>query len=396
MGMDNSMILIANPGSASRKYALYEDEQCRAQVHFEYAAGTVACTFKKDKKLTSVQTGIADITQSASQVLDIFKAHGVLDAREHIQFVGLRIVAPSSYFLEDRLIDEAVLSRLEALLPCAPLHIEATLQELRLLRQHFPDTPIFGLSDSAFHITKPDYAWNYGLPLHDADRLDIKRFGYHGLSVAAVVETLKKADKLPPKLVVCHLGSGASVSAVHGGKSVDTTMGYSPLEGAIMATRSGSIDPTAVQALKQGLSMDDKAIDAYLNKQSGLQGLAGSSDLRELLEREAAGDHYAHLAIRTYIFAVQKAIGQMTAALGGVDVLALTGTVGERSAPIRKRIMERLHYLDLLLDEHANTASESMQAITTISRLAHSKPVYVIPTNESDEMVRRLLRIVAR
>ena len=265
-----------------------------------------------------------------------------------------------------------------------------------MLRRHFPDAQLFGLSDSAFHITKPDYAWNYGLPLHDADRLDVKRFGYHGLSVAAVVETLKKADKLPPKLVVCHLGSGASVSAVHGGKSVDTTMGYSPLEGAIMATRSGSIDPTAVQALKQGLSMDDKAIDAYLNKQSGLQGLAGSSDLRELLEREAAGDHYAHLAIRTYIFAVQKAIGQMTAALGGVDVLALTGTVGERSAPIRKRIMERLHYLDLLLDEHANTASESMQAITTISRLAHSKPVYVIPTNESDEMVRRLLRIVAR
>lgn len=385
-----TLSLIANPGSASRKFALYAGDECRARLHFEYTEGHVRCTLEQAAERQEIHAGIDDVAQAATHALEIFIAQGALGAREHIELVGLRIVAPSSYFLEDRLIDDYAAARLHALLPLSPLHIEATTNELRLLRAQFPAARIFGLSDSGFHITKPDYAWNYGLPLHEADRLDVKRFGFHGLSVASIVGTLQKIDKLPPKLIVCHIGSGVSVTAVHGGKSIDTTMGYSPLEGPIMATRSGSIDLTAVCALKQSLNKNDAEIETYLTKQSGLLGLGGSSDLRELLAREANDDHYAHLALQTYLFTLQKSIGQMAAALGGADVLVFTGTVGERSAPIRQRIVRRLHYLDFILDDDRNVAAETGE-MTTISRIAHSKPIYIVPTDEMGQMAKQLL-----
>jgi len=259
------------------------------------------------------------------------------------------------------------------------------------LQVHFPLADIVGVSDSAFHITKPDYAWNYGLPLHDADRLDIKRFGYHGLSVASVVRTLQVAGKLTPRLLVCHVGSGVSVTAVHNGKSVDTTMGYTPLEGAIMATRSGSIDVAAAHELKRALGFDDAQLEAYLNKHGGLRGLGGSSDLRELLAREADGDHYAHLAIQTYVFSLQKSIGAMAAVLGGADALVFTGTAGERSAPLRHRLANRLQYLDFFVNHQANTAiAGDEKAPALISELALSKPIFVVPTNEAAEMAHQV------
>lgn len=389
MGMAGTRILIANPGSASRKYALYDGQQERAQLHFEWGQNKVLCTLNHDGNAQVVPVEVADLTDAASHVMTILQTAGLLPASEQISKIGLRVVAPGAYFLQDHVVDDDFAAALKAAQPRAPLHVAATLEELQTLRQEFPATPIIGVSDSVFHVTKPDYAWNYGIPLADADRLDVKRFGYHGLSVASVVHTLKKAQKLPAKLVVCHLGSGASVTAVHGGKSLDTTMGYSPLDGIIMATRSGSIDPTAVNVLKTELKLDDAQMETYLNTQSGLLGLGGSSDLRELVARADAGDHYADLAINTYVFAIQKAIGQMAAALGGLDVLVFTGTVGERSAPVRHRVMQRLHYLDLLIDEHANQTCDGSAQLTNIARLANSKPVFVTATDESAEMSRR-------
>lgn len=388
--MAGSLILIANPGSASRKYALFDGRQVRAELHFEFVYGKLACTLSRRQEQHVVRLDFDDMGATADHVVPLLQANNVLQADEHIKRIGLRVVAPSAYFLEDRVVGDDCIARLRALESRAPIHIRATLEELAMLRAQFNDTPIVGVSDSAFHITKPPHAWNYGISLEVADHFEIKRFGYHGLSVASVVRELQHLEKLPPKVVVCHLGSGASVTAVHNGRSVDTTMGYSPLEGVIMSTRSGSIDPTAVRTLKEVCNFDDAATEEYLNNRSGLLGLGGSSDIRELLRRESDGDERSRLALATYVYSVQKAIGQMVAALQGVDLLVFTGAVGERSMPIRQRLVAPLHYLDFAIDESVNQECNAPEQATLISRIAHSKPIFVMPTNEAGEMVRHV------
>lgn len=388
------LTLIANPGSASRKYGLYRGEQEVARLHFEYREGRIACTGFFGDRTEPVDVDLHDLTDVAGQVLSILKGHNLIHDSETVERVGLRVVAPSSYFLQDRIMDDETISLLRELQIRAPLHIGATLREFETLRDVFPHALIVGVSDSAFHASKPDYAWNYGVRLQDADRFEIKRFGYHGISVASVVRTLHSIDKLPPKIIVAHLGSGASVTAVNGGKSLDTTMGYSPLEGLIMATRVGSIDPTASNMLQTQLHLNDEQMEDYLNNHSGLLGLSEvSSAVNELLEHEERGNHNAHLALDTYVFTIQKAIGSMAAALGGADILVLTGTVGERSAQTRRRIIDRLHYMDFIIDEEANNACNDPREPVRISALATSKPIYVVPTDEAGEMVRSVNEI---
>jgi acetate kinase len=391
MDMDKSLTLIANPGSSSRKYALYSQYDRLASLYFERLNNRVVCTLERSGHRSEISIKANTMTNISEQIMPILQKENALKKGEHIKNIGLRIVAPSSFFLQDHVITDAVVHRLEELLHRAPLHIAATLSELKALRTYFPDSQIIGISDSAFHADKPDYAWNYGLPLADADKFDIKRFGYHGISVASIVATLRKKGTLQAKLIVCHLGSGASITAVLDGKSVDTTMGYSPLEGVIMATRSGTIDPTAVNALKQALGLDDAQMETYLNTKGGLAGLGGSSDLPELLSREVDGDHLARLAIQTYVFSIQKAIGQMAAALDGVDMLVFTGTVGERSAPIRHLIAEKLQYLGLLIDEQASSLIiKSPTSEVSISKATSPRLLSIVPTNEADEMLRRV------
>lgn len=385
-----TLILIANPGSVSRKYALFSNNQLRAALHFEYENSEIICTLIRNSRSSRVPIELKEMHETTTHIIDILRNHDVLSENEKITHIGLRIVAPSSYFLDDRLADDEMVRILSGLESRAPLHISATLAELHGLREMDNNTKIIGISDSAFHITKPNYAWNYGLPIHDADRLDIKRFGYHGLSVSSAMHSLQQAGLSAPKVIVCHLGGGASITAVYEGKSVDNTMGYSPLEGVVMATRSGSIDPTAVRALKDLLELDDAGVEEYLQTNSGLLGLGGASDVRELLRWESDGSEQAHLALQTYIYNIQKAIGQMTAALGGVDMLVFTGTIGERSVPIRERILERLHYLDFTIDGASNTSCIDASRPTVISTLANSKPIYVVNANEANEMVRRI------
>ena len=385
----SSVTLVANPGSASRKYACFHNGAERIALHFEYDKGHVICTVQEQGKSHRFQTPIDDIKESVSQLSEILSQFDI-----HVTHIGIRIVAPGGFFMQDHIIDDVFIDKLAAAEDHAPLHITATLHELRMLRKMFVDVPIVGVSDSSFHSAKPDYAWNYGLPLHDTDKLEIKRYGYHGLSAASVVHQLKSMGKLPRKVIVCHLGSGASVTAIHNGKSMDTTMGYSPLDGLIMATRSGAVDTTAILALKKALHLSDKQLDEYLNQHSGLLGLSGSSsDIRELLQRVADGDHHARLALETYVYAVRKAIGQMTAVLGGLDLLVFTGTVGERSAPIRHEIVAPFQYLDIKLDAADNDRCCAPSQVTCISHLAHSRPVYVVPVDEADQILRQMKKL---
>lgn len=392
MGMS---ILVANPGSSSRKYALYSDSlDERATLHIETADDKLIGTLRQDDNSEIVEVNFDKLEDSTRHVEEIFRQHGVLKNDEKIDAIGLRIVAPSEYFMRDHVIDDEVIAKIREIQPYDPIHVSGTLHELEVLRESQQDTPIVLVSDSAFHANKPNYAWNYGINLHDADRFGVKRYGYHGLSVSAAIDELWNRGKLPPRVVVCHLGSGSSVSAVFHGRSIDNTMGYSALEGVIMATRSGNIDYTAAMALKQHLNLDDEQLEHYLDEQGGLLGLAGSNDIRELIEREANGDHYAHLALATLVHSIHKAIGAMIVAMNGADLLVFTGTVGERSAVLRKRIVAHLECLDFILDGTRNDNCLNPTEFTSISQGAVSRPIIVIPANEGLEIARHVRKIL--
>lgn len=389
------MLLVANPGSSSRKYALYDEKFAqRASLHVEYENGEINANLHKNDEIVPISNTFASLNDTTAQVEAIFREGDVLRENDKIAAIGLRIVAPGEFFMHDHLVTDEVIAKVREALPFDPIHISGTLGELEQLQHSYPQTPIALISDSAFHATKPNYAWNYGINLQDADRFEIKRYGYHGLSVSAVVDVLWSRGKLPPRVVVCHLGSGSSVSAVFHGRSIDNTMGYSALEGVIMATRSGSIDYTAAMALKKRLNLSDDEIETYLDERGGLLGLAGSDDIRILLEREAGGDHLAHLALATLVHSIHKAIGAMTVAMNGVDLLVFTGTVGERSAPLRKRIVAHLECLDLIIDGNRNAACLNPTEFTSISQAAVSKPIIVVPTNEGLEIAKHTAKLV--
>lgn len=388
------LILVANPGSSSRKYALYNEAEfsleSKAVINIETSDKGLICTIHIGDQAGREHTlDFNDVTESATHVEQIMRDTGVLNEGESLSAVAIRIVAPGSYFMSDHIVDADFIQRFTAAKELAPIHIANILHELELLQQAHPDTKIIGISDSAFHITKPSYAWNYGINLQHADEFDIKRFGYHGLSVQASIDTLWGMGKLPPKVVVCHLGSGSSITAVFHGRSLDTTMGYSPLEGVLMATRSGNIDPVAVKVLRNKLHLDETEMEEYLNRQGGLLGIGGSNDIRELVQREADGDHLSHLALNTLVHTYHKAIGGMIAALGGADMLVFTGTVGERSAILRKRIVAHLQFMDFLLDGDANESCLNPEKPTFISKMTQSRPIIVIPTNESLQIAKR-------
>ena len=391
-----SLLLIANPGSASRKYALVDDKLKEvAALHIEQSSSELIATLRTGGDTRQVPLGFADISQSAAHLYGIFNREHLLESPSDVRAIGLRIVAPSNYFLKDRLVDDDVVQHIRDILPLDPIHVSGTLQELEALRSSLPTISVALISDSAFHARKPSYAWNYGINLQDADRFEIKRFGYHGLSVSSAVNELWNRGKLPPKVVVCHLGSGSSVSAVFHGRSIDNTMGYSALEGVIMATRTGSIDYTAAMALKTKLGLDDDQLEHYLDEKGGLLGLSGTSDIREILDREANGDHIAHLALMTLIHSIHKAIGAMVVAMNGADLLVFTGTVGERSANLRRRIVAHLECLDFILDGNRNKSCLNPTEFTSISQAAVSKPIIVIPTDEGVEIARHTIKLLA-
>lgn len=391
------LLLVANPGSSSRKYALYQRDDLKllAELHFELQDGRVVCTLDDGSTSRSIDPLTTTIEKAGEVVESLLLRERLLPHDMTIELIGLRVVAPGGYFMNHHIIDDDFIERLSSVEHFAPLHISATLTELKLLREAHPHATIAGISDSAFHVKKPPYAWNYGIDIHDADRLEIKRFGYHGISVSSAIDELWNRGKLPPKVIVCHLGSGSSVTGVFHGRSIDTTMGLTPNEGVIMATRSGSISADAAHALKSQLNLDDAALERYLNTQSGLLGIGGSNDIRELIEREQKGDHMAHLALTTLIHTIHKAIGSMLVAMNGCDLLVFTGTVGERSAIIRKRIVAHLEFTDFILDGDLNDACTAPEKFTSISQAAKSKPIIVIPTDEAIEIAKHTREICA-
>lgn len=384
-----SLILVVNPGSASRKYALFAGEKMRASINFEFENGGVISQLDYAGEKHVQKYGDPDLSAVSRYVLALLHEHKVISETDKVKVIGIRVVAPSRQFMSDQLVNPVIEAALEAIQQKAPLHITTVLAEVKHLKEFFPGVPVVTISDSAFHSTLPIWAWHYGIDTALDEKFDIRRYGFHGVSVESVIRYLSGKDLLQAKTIVCHIGGGSSVTAVADGKSVDTTMGYTPLEGLMMASRSGTIDVAAALAIKRELNLTDDGLEQYLNKQSGLIGVSGSSnDIRQLLISEEQGDEKAKLALKLFVYRIQQAIGQMAASMDGVDMIVFTATIGERSSIIRERILENLAYLGFVNDKAVNDSTFEPSIATNIG-IASSKPVLVVSTDESAEIARR-------
>jgi acetate kinase len=307
---------------------------------------------------------------------------------EDVDAVGHRVVHGGPRFREPVLIDGDVIAAIEELTPLAPLHNAPALAALSEARRMLPDIPHVAVFDTAFHATLPDEAATYAVPARWRDEWGVRRYGFHGLSVQWA------AERVPARrLVVCHLGGGCSVTAVLDGRSVDTTMGFSPLEGVPMTTRAGSVDPGVLLYLlrERGLSADE--LDRALEHDSGLAGLSGrSGDVRDLLAAEAEGDAASRLALAVYVYRVAAAVASMAAALGGLDGLVFTAGVGERSAAVRERVCARLRFLGVELDADANSAASPDAEIGAAGARVH---VVVVVAREELVVARAVRRLLA-
>lgn len=386
--------LIVNTGSASKKYAFYQNEEKIFNAHFEMEDDKliVSETYKGETTKTPLNEDSYD--EAVGTVIDSLLKNKIIEKKEDIHLAGVRIVAPGEYFLTNRVIDEEYLAKAEGALQKVPLHLGPALIEIKNLKKFLGDDfKIVGVSDTAFHSTLPEEAKLYAIPNKDSRELGLYRTGYHGISVQSVsTRAAKMLGSLPEKTVVCHLGGGASITAVKKGKSIDTSMGFTPLEGLIMATRVGDIDPGAVLYLSEKLNKNFKDLESYFNNECGLLGLSGkSSDIRELLKFEEQKDHDSSLALNIYVNRIKQYIGRMATMLGGIDLLILAGTIGERSNIMRERICENLDFLGLELDKELNNELVGVEA--ELSKKDSKAKILVIKTDEMEEIAKETYRL---
>lgn len=381
-------VLVINCGSSSLKYQLID-----SRLEEVLAAGLCE-RIGIDGRMTHTPTGgdtvvknipLPDHGAAIQAVLSALtdKAHGVLNSLSEIGAVGHRLVHGGEKFAASVIINDEVIAEVEACNDLAPLHNPANLIGVRACRQIMPDVPMVGVFDTAFHQTMPPKAYLYGIPHQYYEEHKVRRYGFHGTShnyVSQRVHHLAELDPDNSRVIVCHLGNGASVTAVKNGKSVDTSMGLTPLEGLIMGTRSGDLDPGVIEYIAKKEHMTLEEVLKVLNKESGVLGLSGvSSDFRDLTEAMEQGNEQAAVAVEAFCYRVAKHIGAYTAALNGVDAIVFTAGIGENAAHIRSMICEYLGFLGITIDEEKNAVRGKETEISTPdSKVA----VFVIPTNE--------------
>jgi acetate kinase len=313
-----------------------------------------------------------------------------------IDAVGHRIVHGGTEFVEPVLLSPHVVERLRALTDLAPLHQPKSLAGVDVVARLLPDVPAVACFDTAFHARMPEAASTYALPREWRERWQLRRFGFHGLSHAWASRRVAEIVGLPIeslRVVSCHLGAGASLCAVDGGKSVDTTMGFTPLEGLVMATRSGSVDPGMLLWLEERAGMSPSELAASLEQRSGLLGLAGTPDMQAILKSEAHGSADASLAVEVYLHRLRVGIAAMAAAMGGLDAVVFTGGVGEGSASIRQRAAAGLAFLGVEIDAETNAVAAPD---ADIGRFGALRRAFVVRAREDLEMARQVRAVVGR
>ncbi len=360
-------VLVVNAGSSSLKLSVLDDDRLVVTETLTVANGRV----DHDSLLAFVQ------------------GHGPIEG------VGHRIVHGGTDFVEPVLIDAAVVRRLEAITDLAPLHQPKSLRGLDIVGRILPDVPAVACFDTAFHARIPVEAATYALPPQWRKRWALRRYGFHGLSHAYAsrrAASLSGSDPADLRIVTCHLGAGASLAAVRGGVSVDTTMGFTPLEGLVMATRSGSVDPGLVLWLEEHVGMPPSELASTLEHRSGMLGLAGTADMKAILEAEQAGDPDAALAVGVYLHRLRASIAAMAAAMDGLDAIVFTGGVGERAPSIRARAADGLSFLGIGIDPAANGGGAPDRVIGAAGAAVQA---LVVEAREDIEIARGVRSVLA-
>ncbi|WP_308407650.1 acetate kinase [Streptomyces sp. RKAG337] len=382
-----SRVLVLNSGSSSVKYQLL-DMAAGPGTDARLAAGLVERIGEGE---------VADHDAALRIIAAELDGQGLGMDSPELAAVGHRVVHGGTRFTEPTLITDEVVAAIEKLVPLAPLHNPANITGIRVARELRPDLPQVAVFDTAFHSTIPEHAARYAIDTGTADRYEIRRYGFHGTShafVSRAAADLLGKESSQVNVIVLHLGNGASASAVAGGSCVETSMGLTPLEGLVMGTRSGDLDPAVVFHLARvgGMTVDE--IDTLLNKRSGLLGLCGDNDMREIGRRMAEGDKAARLAFDIYIHRLRKYIGAYTAVLGRVDAIAFTAGVGENSAAVREAALRGLETLGIEVDAVRNAVrGHAARLISTdTSRVA----VAVVPTDEELEIARATYALAQR
>ncbi|MET8569588.1 acetate kinase [Streptomyces sp. NPDC004783] len=399
--MSASRILVLNSGSSSVKYQLLD-----MRDGGRLAVGLVERIGEETSRLRHTPAGgesreweepVADHDAALKAMAAELAKDGLgLDSPE-LAAIGHRVVHGGLRFTEPTVIDDAVLAEIERLIPVAPLHNPANLTGIRTAQALRPDLPQVAVFDTAFHTTMPESAARYAIDVETADAHRVRRYGFHGTSHAYVsrrtAELLGRAPE-DVNVIVLHLGNGASASAVRGGRCVDTSMGLTPLEGLVMGTRSGDMDPAVIFHLMRVGGMSADEIDTLLNKRSGLIGLCGDNDMREIRRRIDAGDERARLAFDIYIHRLKKYIGAYYAVLGRVDAVAFTAGVGENAAPVREAAVAGLEHLGLAVDGALNAARG--EGARLISPSSARVAVAVVPTDEEMEIATQTYALVEK
>ncbi|MGK2348874.1 acetate/propionate family kinase [Actinomyces sp. W5033] len=394
--MTSRTVLVINSGSSSIKYQLVDPDSGAA-----LASGLVerigdvqgAIIHKVDGAKHVVEEPVPDHGFGLSEVLRLFDEHGPRLAEANIVAVGHRVVQGGKFFNGPALLTDEVVATIEELVPLGPLHNPAHLKGIEVARQLMSDIPQVAVFDTAFFQDLPEEAARYGLNREVADRYSIRRYGAHGTSHQYVSgEISKRLGRDDLKQIVLHLGNGASVSAVVGAHAVETSMGLTPLEGLVMGGRTGDIDPAAVFHLVRVAGMSIDEIDHLFNRESGMKGLTGESDMREVTRMMDEGNQDAIDAMNIYLHRLTKYVGAYTAVMGGLDALTFTAGIGENDARLRAALCERLAYLGIRIDAEANERRSDEPV--TISTPESSVVVTVLPTNEELAIARQALSLI--
>ena len=392
-------ILVVNAGSSSLKYQLIEmdNESVLAKGVCERIGqqGSVLVHRGKGEEVR-IQGAMPTHSEAIKMVLDalVNKNYGVISDMKEIAAVGHRVLHGGVIFKESALVTDETLKQIESNIDLGPLHMPPNIMGIKACRAAMPHAPQVAVFDTTFHATMPDYAYMYAIPYDDYKDFKIRKYGFHGTSHLFVSgEAAKLMGRKDFKLVVCHLGNGASVSAVKDGKCVDTSMGLTPLEGLVMGTRSGDIDPAVIEYLMDKKGMDIHEATNYLNKKSGVLGVSGvSSDFRDLVAAMNDGNDRARLAVDMFSYRVKKYIGSYAAAMGGLDCVAFTGGIGEHTEIVREKVMNGLEFLGIDFDYDKNN-NVPRGEITLLTKPASKVKVYIIPTNEELVIARETLRL---
>ncbi len=393
-------ILVVNAGSSSLKYQLIEmnNESVLAKGVCERIGQENAVLVHKGSKEVRIEKPMPTHKEAMQLVLAalVDKEYGVIGSMEEIAAVGHRVLHSGEDFKESVLIkDDEVLKRIEGNIELGPLHMPANVMGIKACKEVMPWAPQVAVFDTTFHSTMPDYAYMYAIRYEDYKKYKIRKYGFHGTSHLYITGEARKimgVDKCR-RLVVCHLGNGASVSAVKDGKCIDTSMGLTPLEGLVMGTRSGDLDPAVLEFMMDKTGMNIHEMLNYLNKKSGVDGISGvGSDFRDLVKAYDEGNDRARLAIDMFSYRVKKYIGAYAAALNGLDCIVFTGGIGEHTEIVREKVMKDMEYLGVDFDFEKNN-HVGRGNVTELSKPDSKVKVYIIPTNEELVIARETLRL---